>query len=96
MIGDEHGALNLAMDVQQLLRPVLRVLIEKVLVPGQYVLHQAVLVPGPVRAERALELWIDPALEIVVPLQVVLVLVGLPAGGARVLQRRGSWVLGLP
>lgn len=48
--------------------------------PRQYVLHQAVLVSGPVRAEGALELGIDPALEVMVTLQMVLVLVGFAAG----------------
>lgn len=61
--------------------------------PRQDVLHQAVLVPRPVRAERALELGVDPALEVVVPLQVVLVFVGLPAGGAGVLEHRHRGVL---
>lgn len=67
---------------------VLRVLLEEMLMASQYMLHQAVLVPGPVRAEGALELWIDPALEVVVTLQVVLVLVGFAAGHAGVLERQ--------
>lgn len=44
-------------------------------------------------AKGALELRVDPALKVVMTLQVVLVLVSLAAGGAGVLERHG--VLGV-
>lgn len=58
------------------------------LMTRQYVLHQAVFVSGPVWTKGALELRIDPALEIVMTLQVVFVLVSFAAGDAGVLEYR--------
>lgn len=58
--------------------------------PREHMLHQTVLVSGPVRAESALELWIDATFEIVVPLQMVLVLVRFPASDTGVLENRGG------
>ena len=102
VVRGEHSSLNVChvpFHVREdvgLLQSVSWILIEKVLMPRQYMLHQAVFVTRSVRAERALELWIDPALEIVMPLQMVFMLVSFPAGGASVLEHRyDRMVLGL-
>lgn len=61
--------------------------------PRQNVLHQAVLVPSPVRAKGALELGIDTALEVVMPLQMVFVFVRLPAGCTGMFKCRTSGIV---
>lgn len=73
VIRGEHCPLNVnvPLDVGKsvhLLQSITRILVVKVLVSGQYMFHQAVLVSGPMRAESALELGIDAAFEIVMPL----------------------------
>ena len=50
------------------------------LMARQYVFHQAILVSGSVWTKGAFELRVDSTLEIVMPLQMVLVLVSFAAG----------------
>lgn len=79
---------GIGMRLENLLMSILRILFQEMLMARQYVLHQAVLVSGPVWTKGALELRIDPAFEIVVPLQMVLVLVSFAAGDAGMLEYR--------
>lgn len=61
----------------------------------QYVLNQTILVPSSVRTKRAFELWIDAALEIVMPLQMMFVFVRFAAGSAGMLEHRNHRILAL-
>jgi len=56
--------------------------------PRQHVFCQAVLVSGSMRTKGALELGIDPALEVVMTLQVVFVFVSLAANDTGMLEGR--------
>jgi len=76
------------MRFENLLMTILRILFQEMLMTRQYVLHQAVLVSGPVWTKGALELRVDTALEIVMPLQMMLVLVSFAAGDAGMLEYR--------
>lgn len=89
-IGPLHGKIHFGVGVRfvNLVTAVLRVLLEEVLMPRQYMLHQAILVSGSMRTKCTFELWIDPAFEVVMTLQVVFVLVSLAASDAGVLVHR--------
>jgi hypothetical protein len=91
-IGPLHGKIHFGVGVRLInLVTGVRVLLEEVLMPRQYVFHQAILVSGSMRAKCTFELRIDPALEIVMTLQVVFVLVSLAASDAGVLVHRGAF-----
>lgn len=79
---------GIGMRLEHLLMTILRILFQEMLMTRQYMLHQAVLVPGPVWAKGALELRIDPALEIVMPLQMVFMLVSFAAGDTGMFEYR--------
>jgi len=78
----------IGMCLENLLMTILRILFQEMLMARQYVLHQAVLVSGPMWTKGALELRIDSALEIVMPLQMVFMLVSFSAGDAGMFEYR--------
>lgn len=82
---------GIGMRLENLLVTILRILFQEMLMTRQYVLVKAVLVSGPVWTKGALELRIDPALEIVMPLQMVFVLVSFAAGDAGMLEYRNEF-----